>query len=76
MSIAKTLIQGEIARYKRGVSRREASVKALIKEQKAQKNAKDETVPIDHSEGIKLLNGDIEIATKAIKELEADLKKL
>ena len=76
MSIAKTLIQKEIERRKRGVSKREPAVKILIKQQKGQKNAKGETVPIDHSEGIKLLNGDIEIGIKNIKELETDLKKL
>lgn len=76
MSLAKTLISKEIERLKGGNTRREAASGALIKQQTTQKNSDGETVPIDNSEGIKLLKGDIEIAKKNITELEKDLKKL
>lgn len=70
MSIAKTLIQKEIAKYKRVIPDRESNIKRYKKLMKDPKNKIDFNGSIDHD------NNDITLAKKYIKELEADLKKL
>lgn len=70
MSIAKTLIQKEIAKYKRVIPERESSIANKEKLMEDPKNK------VDFSKAIKYNKYDIVLAKKYIKELEADLKKL
>lgn len=73
MSIAKTLIQKEIARFKRGISFCNERIKIVsAKDSPASKKlTKDELAAT-----IKDRKTDISSFEKAIKELETDLKKL
>lgn len=74
MSIAKTLIQKEIARHIRAIHGRKDYIsdgKDLLADKTLKKPEKDEL-----NNGIKNASISITESEKAIKELEADLKKL
>lgn len=73
MSIAKTLIQKEIEKYKRVIPARESENKRLQELHDKPENPKK---PIDYSGSIDYNKNDITLAKKFIKELQADLKKL
>ena len=70
MSIEKTLIQKEIARYKRIIPDREAHIKNY------KKLMKIPDTNCDFNSSIHRDQRDIVLAHRYIKELEADLKKL
>lgn len=74
MSIAKTLIQKEIARHTRAIHGRKDYItdgKDLLSDKNLKKPEKDEL-----ENGIKNAKISISESEKAIKELERDLKKL
>jgi len=70
MSIAKTLITQEIKKYKRGASHR------VVENKRLQAITDDEENEDDHSNTIKANKDQIELFSKAVKELEIDLNKL